>query len=168
MLSKRIVEIFTLLLYWVVLTPMIVLYCSKLEWMKWDEKDVTGMIQKYCGLILCLAAGYLVVYFIVVLIYLRFKIYTMEVWYKNNPTIRMLEMERQFCENNDPRLQTNSTQNQTSDTLEMEDEEEPDGVYPKRHVRKAPLPGERVHRKNQENNPIRQIPPSYEECNRNQ
>lgn len=164
MIQKKIVEIFTLIFYWFIITPFVFGVCHHYKWVTWDENDKMESIRVICGLILALAAGYMVVYLIVVLVYLQIKSCTMVAW-KNyeERTVEMLQVERGYYEDNDPRLQQNSEGE--SDGNETE-EDEVDG---RRAARRAPKPpAERVHRpKRKARKAIRHPapPPPYEEVN---
>lgn len=165
MIQKKIVEIFTFVFYWFIITPFVFGVCHHYKWVSWDENDKMKSVRVICGLILALAAGYMVVYLIVVLVYLQIKSCTMVAW-KNyeERTIEMLQVERGYYEDNDPRLQQNYEGE--SDGNETE-EDEVDG---RRAARRAPKPpSERVHRpKRKARKPIRHPapPPPYEEVNK--
>ncbi|TDG44359.1 hypothetical protein AWZ03_009249 [Drosophila navojoa] len=101
MIQKRIVEIFIFVLYWFVLSPMIAVQCVQWGWVKWDDSELFLSIKDVCALALGLAAFYLVVYIIIVLIYLKLKTYSMKMWVTHNPAIsNMINHERQYYDTN--------------------------------------------------------------------
>lgn len=122
MIQKRIVEIFIFILYWIVLAPLIVWYCIQWGWIKWDETQVFTSIKYICSIVLGLAACYLIVYIIVVLIYLKLKTWSMKIWVTQNPaTANMINQERQYYDTNEPQMVEFKEMNTTA-TLEAEDE----------------------------------------------
>lgn len=118
MIQKRIVEIFVL--YWFVLLPMIAVQCVEWGWVKWDDNEIFSSIKDACALPLGLAACYLVVYIIIVLIYLKLKTYSMKIWVTHNPAIaNMINHERQYNDTNVPAMTELEPMN-TPVTVELE------------------------------------------------
>lgn len=167
MIRKRIVEIFTFLFYWCIITPLIAGILDYYGVLKWDPEKKWDSIRVICGVIVCLAAGYMVVYLIVVLVYMKIKIKSWKVWKtieeRQMEMNNMMNMERQYYVENDPR--NNRNDDSESDGYETEE----DVVDSRRRARRAPNPpSERVHRSR--GNPKRTIPhpappPPYEEVN---
>ncbi|KAM8715117.1 hypothetical protein ACLKA7_002201 [Drosophila subpalustris] len=152
MIQKNIVEIFTLVLYWCIITPLIGGLCYSLGWIGWNENDILTSVKGICGLALGLAAGYLVVYLIVVLVYLRFKTWSMKVWHNYETTnIEMINAERAFYIANDPDAIYAIRPESRSTVLDME-EDEIDGHRAMPRAQNIPpyyyrRPVERVHNK---------------------
>lgn len=165
MIQKKIVEIFTFIFYWFIITPFVISVCHHYKLVTWDENDKMESIRLICGLILALAAGYVVVYLVIVLVYQQIKFCTMKAWkdIEQSRTIEMLQVERGYYEDNDPRDRQNSECE--SDGNETE-EDEVDG---RRAARRASNPpAERVHQpKRKPRKPIRHPapPPPYEAVN---
>lgn len=133
MIQKNIVEIFTLVLYWIIIAPLIIVLCVKQGWIVWDENDLMTSVKYFCGLALGLAAGYLVVYLIVVLVYLQIQKWTMKVWHNYDTTnIEMINAERAYYAQNDPDMIYAKRQETQSAIIEMEDDDV-DGRYRMRY-----------------------------------
>lgn len=166
MIQKSCVQIFVLVLYWIVITPLVIVLCLEQKWVVWDDKNMFSSFKQFCVLGLCLAACYPVAYLLIVLIYLRIRTWTMTIWVKYDPaTIEMINQERQYYADNDPRLDPN--QDNASTTLDMEDDEL-DGHQSLNRAPNVPRPVEKVHQKQprkENRKQKRQHPPSYEECN---
>lgn len=154
MIQKRIVEIFIFVLYWFVLSPMIAVKCIEWGWVTWDQSAIFISIKEVCALVLGLAACYLIVYIIVVLIYLKLKTYSMKMWVIHNPEIsNMINQERQHYDTNGPPMQELEQMN-SPETVELESVETYGFIQPP-----VPCPPERA----QQLSDGRPPPPSYEQ-----
>lgn len=168
MIRKRIVEIFTLVFYWCIITPLIAGILDYYKVLKWDENtEKWESIRIICGVIVCLAAGYMVVYLIVVLVYMKIKIKSWKIWKtleeQQLEMNNMMNVERQYYVDNDPR------NNRNDDSESDGNETEEDVIDARRGARRAPNPpSERVHRpkgKSKRKIPRPEPPPPYEEVN---
>ncbi|EDW04497.1 GH17544 [Drosophila grimshawi] len=81
MFQKRIIELFTLLFYWMVITPAIYQYCKTQEWILWDLNKPFQSFSDHATFALCLLAGYVTFYRIVIFIYMKLKVCDIQMWH---------------------------------------------------------------------------------------
>lgn len=86
MFQKRIIELFTLLFYWMVITPAIYQYCKTQNWIRWDLNIPFQSFSDHATFALCLLAGYVTFYRIVIFIYMKLKVCDVKMWHKLKKT----------------------------------------------------------------------------------
>ncbi|XP_064553695.1 uncharacterized protein LOC135439025 [Drosophila montana] len=86
MFQKRIIELFTLLFYWMVITPAIYQYCKTQNWIRWDLNIPFQSFSDHATFALCLLAGYVTFYRIVIFIYMKLKVCDVQMWHKLKKT----------------------------------------------------------------------------------
>ncbi|XP_062121108.1 uncharacterized protein LOC133835201 [Drosophila sulfurigaster albostrigata] len=86
MFQKRIIELFTLLFYWMVITPAIYQYCKTQNWILWDLNKPFQSFSDHATFALCLLAGYVTFYRIVIFIYMKLKVCDVKMWHKLKKT----------------------------------------------------------------------------------
>ncbi|ALC39077.1 maker461 [Drosophila busckii] len=97
MIKKHIVDIFILVLYWGLINPCVFIGCKSAGWIKWDPDNLMSSVSDYCVVLIALTAGYLVVYFIVVCIYLRVQTWSLKAFYNyETTTVELMNRERAF------------------------------------------------------------------------
>lgn len=107
MFQKRIIELFTLLFYWMVITPAIYQYCKTQNWIRWDLNIPFQSFSDHATFALCLLAGYVTFYRIVIFIYMKLKVCDVKMWHKLKKTQE--DPESQF--ENKSHYQAVSTEN---------------------------------------------------------
>ncbi|EDW78105.1 uncharacterized protein Dwil_GK24187 [Drosophila willistoni] len=80
MFQKRIIELFTLLFYWLIIMPFIYNYCQEEKWIKWDMNTLFTSVSDHATFVLFLIAGYVVFYRIVIFIYMKMKVFDGKMW----------------------------------------------------------------------------------------
>ncbi|XP_034475293.1 uncharacterized protein LOC117782310 [Drosophila innubila] len=86
MFQKRIIELFTLLFYWMVITPAIYQYCKTQNWIRWDLNIPFQSFSDHATFALCLLAGYVTFYRIVIFIYMKLKVCDVKMWHQLKKT----------------------------------------------------------------------------------
>ncbi|XP_016976856.1 uncharacterized protein LOC108042883 [Drosophila rhopaloa] len=80
MFQKRIIEMITVLVYWVIITPTIYNYCKQSGIIRMSIDSLVATVGDHCTLALCLMIGYVVFYRIIIFIYMKFKVCDIRMW----------------------------------------------------------------------------------------
>ncbi|XP_020800499.1 uncharacterized protein LOC110177875 [Drosophila serrata] len=80
MFQKRIIELITVLVYWMLLTPYIYKFCKDRDIVKFSADHLISSMGDHCTFALCLMIGYVVFYRVVIFIYMKFKVCDIRMW----------------------------------------------------------------------------------------
>lgn len=80
MFQKRIIELITELVYWVIITPTTYKYCTQNGIIRMSFDTLVGTVGDHCTLALCLMIGYVVFYRIIIFIYMKLKVCDIRMW----------------------------------------------------------------------------------------
>ncbi|EDV33046.1 uncharacterized protein Dana_GF22794 [Drosophila ananassae] len=81
MFQKRIIELITVLFYWMILVPIIYNYCKGKKIIEMDMNKLIDSMTTHATFVLCLMIGYVILYRIVMFTYMKLKVCDIEMWH---------------------------------------------------------------------------------------
>ncbi|XP_017075256.2 uncharacterized protein LOC108110655 [Drosophila eugracilis] len=80
MFQKRIIELITVLVYWMIITPTVYKYCTQNGVVRVSFDTLVGTVGDHCTLALILMIGYVVFYRVIIFIYMKLKVCDIQMW----------------------------------------------------------------------------------------